>query len=95
MHACACLVTQFCLVLCDPVECSLPVSYVHGISRQEYWGGIPFPSPGYLPDPGVELAFPVSPELAGRLFNTEPHGKLQEISSNGKYILLKMNIQKL
>ena len=31
-----------------------------GFSRQEYWSGLPFPSPGGLPDPGIELASPVS-----------------------------------
>ena len=34
-------------------------------SRQEYWGGLPFPSPGDLPDPGIK---PRSPTLAGRFF---------------------------
>ena len=32
-----------------------------GFSRQEYWSGLPFPSPGDLPDPGIELLFPDSP----------------------------------
>ena len=44
-------------------------------SRQEYWSGLPFPSPGNLPDPGIEPMFPVSPELAGGFFTTEPPGK--------------------
>ena len=39
-----------------------------GFPRQEYWSGLPFPSPGDLPDPGVE---PVSPALAGGFFTTE------------------------
>ena len=43
-----------------------------GFPRQEYWSGLPFPSPGALPDPGVELE---SPELAGRFLTTEPPGK--------------------
>ena len=43
-----------------------------GFSRQEYWSGLPFPSPGYLPDPGIE---PVSPALAGGFFTTEPQVK--------------------
>ena len=34
-----------------------------GFSRQEYWSGLPFPSPGDLPDPGIESASPVAPEL--------------------------------
>ena len=40
--------------------------------RQEYWSGLPFPSPGDLPDPGIE---PTSPALAGGFFTTEPPGK--------------------
>ena len=32
-------------------------------SRQEYWSGLPFLSPAHLPDPGIELMFPVSPTL--------------------------------
>ena len=40
-----------------------------GFPRQEYWSGLPFPSPGVLPNPGVKLA---SPALAGRLFTTVP-----------------------
>ena len=43
-----------------------------GFPRQKYWSGLPFPSPGDLPDPGIELA---SPALAGRFFTTEPPGK--------------------
>ena len=42
-----------------------------GFSRQEYWSGLPFPSPGYLPNPGLE---PVSLALAGGFFTTEPPG---------------------
>ena len=38
-----------------------------GFSRQECWSGLPFPSPGDLPDPGVE---PRSPALAGEFFTT-------------------------
>ena len=34
-----------------------------GFPNQEYWGGFPFPSPGDLPNPGIELEFPVSPEM--------------------------------
>ena len=43
-----------------------------GFPRQEYWSGLPFPSPGDLPDPGIE---PTSPNLAGVFFTTEPLGK--------------------
>ena len=37
-------VTQSCLTLSDPMDCSLPGSSVHGFSRQEYWNGMPLPS---------------------------------------------------
>ena len=36
-----------------------------GFSRQEYWSGLPFPTPGDLPDPGMEPTSLVSPALAG------------------------------
>ena len=39
---------------CDPMDCSPPGSSVHGVSRQESWSGLPFPSPGDLPDPGIK-----------------------------------------
>ena len=43
-----------------------------GFSRQEYWSGLPFPSPGNLPDPGIE---PRSPALQADAFTSEPPGK--------------------
>ena len=43
-----------------------------GFSRQEYWGGLPFPSPEDLPDPRITSVSPVSPALAGRFFTTVP-----------------------
>ena len=42
------------------------------LSRQEYWSGLPFPSPVYLPNPGIR---PVSPALASEFFTPEPPGK--------------------
>ena len=67
-------VAQLCPPLCDPMDCSLhqaPPSM--GFSRQEYWSGLPFPSPGNLPDPGIK---PTTPALASGFFTTEPHGEL-------------------
>ena len=54
-----CLVTQSYPTLCDPMDCSLPDFSDIGFSRQEYWSGLPFPSPGDLPDPGIEPRSPV------------------------------------
>ena len=39
-------------------------------SRQEYWSGLPFPSPGDIPDPGIKPASLSSPALAGGFFTT-------------------------
>ena len=50
------------------------VSLSMGFPRQEYRNGLPFPSPGDLPDPGIE---PVSPALAGGFFIAEIPGKPQ------------------
>ena len=46
-----------------------------GLPTQEYWSGLPFPFPGDLSNPGIELASPV---LAGEFFTTETPGKLTE-----------------
>ena len=43
-----------------------------GFSRQEYWSGVPLPSPGDLPDPGIE---PWSPALEADALTSEPPGK--------------------
>ena len=44
-----------------------------GFSRQESWGGLPFSSPGNLPNPGIEHVSPASPALAGGFFTTDPY----------------------
>ena len=43
-----------------------------GFSRQEHWSGLSFPSPGYLPDAGIESR---SPALQGDFLQSEPPGK--------------------
>ena len=52
------LVTKSCLTLATPwtVACQAPLSM--GFSWQECWSGLPFPSPGDLPDPGIERMSP-------------------------------------
>ena len=59
------LAAKLCLTLATPwtVACQAPLSM--GFSRQEYWSGLLFPSPGDLPDPGIE---PGSPCIVGRFF---------------------------
>ena len=46
-----------------------------GFSRPEYWSGLPFPSPGNLPDPGIEPMSPLSPALQADSLPTEPSGR--------------------
>ena len=46
-----------------------------GFPRQDYWSGLPFPTPGDLADLGIKAASLVPPALAGRFFITEPSGK--------------------
>jgi len=54
------------------MEYSPPGSAVHGFPRKEYWSGLPFPSPGDLHNPGIQLA---SPALAGGFSTTESPGR--------------------
>ena len=48
---------QSCPTLCNPVDCSCQAPLFTGFSRQEYWSGLPFPPPGNLPYPGIELPY--------------------------------------
>ena len=64
------LVAKSCLTLATPWT-SLPGSSVHGILQQEYWHGLPFPSPGDLPNPGLEPALQAD---SGMLQNDENRG---------------------
>ena len=54
-----------------------------GFPRQEYWSGLPFSSPGNLPDPEIEPESSVSLALADGFFTTEPPGKPKEAASSG------------
>ena len=67
----SCLVAKLCPTLCNPMAIVHQVPLSMGFSRQEYWSRLPFPSPGYISDPGIKLA---SPALAGRLFTLSHQG---------------------
>ena len=58
--------------LVAPWTAAYQASLSMGFSRQEYWSGLPFPSPGDLPDPGIE---PRSPALQAEALPSEPPGK--------------------
>ena len=68
-----CLVAQLYLALCNTTYFKPSrLLCLWGFSRQEYWGGLPFPTPGDLPYPGIK---PESPALVGRFSTTEPPEK--------------------
>ena len=81
------LVAKSCPTLAAPwtVACQAPLSM--RFSRQEYWSGLPFPSPGDLPDPGIE---PRSPELQADSFPTELQGKPNTLLTVNQTNLHKM-----
>ena len=54
-----------------------------GFSRQEYWSGLPFPSPGDLPDPGIE---PRSPALQADALTSEPPGSPKKYGMLHKFV---------
>ena len=72
-------VTQSCPTLCNPMDCSLPGSSSMEFSRQEYWSGWPFPSPGDLPNSGIE---PGSPALQADSLPSETVTNLIKVSSD-------------
>ena len=59
------IVIKLFQTVCDPVDCSPPVSSVHGILQARILEWVAIPIPGPLPDPGIE---PWSPVLACRFF---------------------------
>ena len=62
----------YCLAFVTPWTEGHQAPLSMGFSRQEYWSGLPVPSPGDLPNPGTE---PTSSALAGRFFTSEPSAK--------------------
>ena len=67
-------VAQSCLTLATPWTAAHQAPLSMGFSRQEHWSGLPFPSPGHLPDPGIEAR---SPALQADTLTSEPPGKPQ------------------
>ena len=63
------------------MDCSLLGSSIHGIFQAKSWSGLPFPSPGDLPNPGIE---PGSPAFQADALTSEPPGKPQGYTLNTK-----------
>ena len=66
------LFTKLCPTLVTPWTIARQASLSMGFSKQEYWSGLPFPSPGDLPNPGIESGTPAS---QSDFLPTEPPGK--------------------
>ena len=58
-------------ILCDPMDCTCQAPLSMGFFRQDYWSGLPSPSPGDLPNPGIE---PGCPALQADSLLSEPPG---------------------
>ena len=69
---CCCLIAQLSDSFGIPGTVTHQAPLSKGFPSQEHWSGLPFLSPGDLPQPGIEL---MSPALAGRFFTCEPPGK--------------------
>ena len=85
-HIRACLKQPAVLVslLPDLMDCNLPGSSVHGIIQARILeSGLPFPTPGDLPDPEIKPTTPSPLELAGGFFTTEPPGRLEGARGRG------------
>ena len=72
---CVLCCAQSCLILYNFMDCSPPDSSFLEFSKQEYWSGLPFPTPEDLPDLGIELASTMSPAFQVDTLPTEPPGK--------------------
>ena len=85
---CVCVPPHFtCVWLCTtPWAVAHQASLFMGFSRQEYWSGLPVPSPGDLTDPGVELASLVSPALADAFFTTSVSWEAQPCKCVNPYL---------
>ena len=66
---CVCVRAQLRPILCNPTDCTHQAPLSVGFSRQEYWSGLPFPTPVIFSTPGIE---PPSPASAGGFFATAP-----------------------
>ena len=69
---CVCVYAQSCVVFAIPWAVARQAPLSMGFFRQEYWSGLPFPSPGDLPRPGIE---PGSPALQADSLPAAPPGK--------------------
>ena len=90
---CVCAKSLMCLTFATPWTVAHQASLSIEFSRQEYWSGLPFPPPGYLPNPGMEPASLEFRALAGRFFTTAPSGKPLERETGQLIRMSRMDTQ--
>ena len=78
---------QSCPTVCDPMDCSPPVSSVHGILQARILEWLPCPPPGYLLNPRIEPMYLKSPALAGWFFTTSATWEALAASKGQSYQL--------
>ena len=99
VHACVCVCA--CVLSCfshvwlyvTPWTVAHQAPLSMGFSRQEYWSGLPCPSPGDLPDPGIEHGSLMSPALAGGFFTTSAMWEAQACERAAALYLLTSQSQ--
>ena len=90
MCVCVCVSVhaQSCLTLCGPMDCIAHQALLSmEFSRGEYWSGLPYPTPGDLPDPRVEPTSLVSLALEGAFFTTVLPGKSRASHREKQFLL--------
>ena len=80
LHSCLCQSLSRVRLFATPWGAAHQGPLSMGFSRQEYWSGLPFPSPGYLPNPGIKPTSLVSPSLTGGFFTTRVTWEAQSVS---------------
>ena len=76
------LVTKSCLTLATPWTVARQAPLSMGFSRQEYWNGLPFPSPEHLPNPGIEPGSPPALQADSLLTSYERSPDLGRVGHN-------------
>ena len=91
---CVCmLVTQSCLTLCDPMDCSLPGSSVHGILQARILERVAIPFSRYLPEPGIKPGLLHCRQILCRLSHQESPTKVLEVKLEDRRVELEGNIR--
>ena len=97
---CCCWVAKSCLTLCNPI-CTIvhQASLSLGFPRQEYWSGLPFPSPRDFPNPGIEAGSPAlqadslpSEQRNQLLLHLKTSKQTQNLNSSNVHVQMRLKV---